>query len=281
VRLWDLHTGVSKHILKVGQSYISGASVVRFSPDGKTLAFWVFNEMGRPGGYRYNEVLLCDVETAKIIAAFHSWDGGGSSSWDFSLDSRRFVSSDPSGGTMGSPGNNIEMWDVKARKSERALNVNGRVSCVAFSPDGSFLAGGSDDTTVKLWDTKTWNIVRSLYGHTNEVISVTYSPDGKTLASTSYNRNYGTIKLWDTQTWGMKQTLENRESPWVYLSPDFKTVIYYSSKGLAEVYDVGTMKVKGTLKGNSNEALSVIFSPDGKTVATAGENCVVNLWRIE
>jgi WD40 repeat protein len=65
---------------------------------------------------------------------------------------------------------------------------------VAFSPDGQFLASGSWDTTIKLWEVASGREVRTLTGHTGWVLSVAFSPDGQFLASGSGDK---TIKLWD------------------------------------------------------------------------------------
>jgi len=70
----------------------------------------------------------------------------------------------------------------------------GRVTSVAFSPDGRLLASGSYDKTIKLWEVATGREVRTLKGHTWGVNSVAFSLDGKLLASGSAD---GTIKLWD------------------------------------------------------------------------------------
>ena len=55
---------------------------------------------------------------------------------------------------------------------------SGSVRSVTFSPDGQRLASGSDDKTVKIWDTASGECVQTLEGYSNSVWSVTFSPDG-------------------------------------------------------------------------------------------------------
>jgi hypothetical protein len=66
------------------------------------------------------------------------------------------------------------------------------VKSVAFSPDGTRLAGGSDDTTIKLWDITTGKELATLCGHKDKVWCVIFSSDGRYLASGSED---ATIKL--------------------------------------------------------------------------------------
>jgi WD40 repeat protein len=73
---------------------------------------------------------------------------------------------------------------------------SGVVNSVAYSPDGQRLASGSDDQTVKVWDTATGLETLTLTGHVGSVECIVFSPDGHLLASASED---GTVKVWDAR----------------------------------------------------------------------------------
>ena len=67
---------------------------------------------------------------------------------------------------------------------------------MAFSPDdeGRWIASGGEDSTVKIWDSRTGKLVRTFRGHTGIVSSVAFSPDGKRLYLRQPRK---TVKVWD------------------------------------------------------------------------------------
>ena len=90
------------------------------------------------------------------------------------------------------------------------------VKSVAFSPDGSRIASGSSDRTIKIWDAKSGKEIRTLEGHSD---SVAFSPDGSRIASGSADR---TIKIWDAKLGKKIHTLEGHSGSVksVAFSPD-------------------------------------------------------------
>ncbi|KIJ43766.1 hypothetical protein M422DRAFT_110748, partial [Sphaerobolus stellatus SS14] len=68
------------------------------------------------------------------------------------------------------------------------------VDCIAFSPDGSFIASGSHDGTVRIWNVATGETLKELKGHERWVRSVAFTPDGSFIASGSHDR---TVRIWN------------------------------------------------------------------------------------
>ena len=71
--------------------------------------------------------------------------------------------------------------------------VSGPVESVTFSPDGTMLASGSDDDTIRVWLVSDGTLLHELQGHSDDVSDVAFSPDGLLLASGSDDN---TVRLW-------------------------------------------------------------------------------------
>jgi len=150
---------------------------------------------------------------------------------------------------------------------------------VAFSPDGSTLASGSYDKTIKLWDVSTDSEIATLKGHSRWVNSVIFSPDSNIIASGSDDK---TIKLWNVSTRREIVTLRGHSSLIlsVAFSPDGLLLASGGSNNTIKLWYVSTRMQIVTLRGHSGWVRSVAFSPDGRMLVSGSLDKTVKLWDV-
>ena len=120
----------------------------------------------------------------------------------------------------------------------------------------------------------------TLHGHKGVVHSVTFSPDGRTLASASSDT---TVKLWAVGTGKERTTLQGhtKEVMSVVFSPDGKALASASDDYSVKLWDLATGKEQATLQGHTGFVFSIAFSPDGKNLASASSDKTIKLWDIK
>jgi WD40 repeat protein len=151
------------------------------------------------------------------------------------------------------------------------------ILAVAFSPDGKWLATGSRDRTVKIWDMANGHEAASYTGHQRYVRAVAFSPDSKWVASAGGDRD---IRLWDPQSGKDVRTLKGTGNyiTAMVISPDGKYVFAAGDDRTLQIYDTATGTIKRTLDFKFGGIRGLAFSPDGTRLAAGAENGQVRLW---
>lgn len=171
------------------------------------------------------------------------------------------------------------------------------VTAVVFSADGMLLATGSQDDTVKLWDTRTGKEIRTFIGHSEDVTGLAFSPDGKYLASGS---GHGTVKLWDVVNGQELGSLKAHQDKIVTMafSPDSQILVtgswgYHKAVSFqhsVKLWDVNTGKKLHEFKAeifkedkftSGSQMNCLTFSSDGQVLAAGRNDGKIFLWDID
>ena len=149
------------------------------------------------------------------------------------------------------------------------------IKSVAFSPDGSRLASGSDEI-VRIWNTATGELENELYGHTGEVWSVAFSHNGHFIVSGSDD---WTVRIWNRATCETRDILMGLTYGVrsVAISRNDKFVVSGSSDRIVRMWDIETGDVLHGL-GHADTVMSVAVSPDCQHIASGSPCGEVWIW---
>jgi WD40 repeat protein len=278
VILWDL---AARRPVASLAGHTSRVHTVAFSPDGKTLA----------SGGADAKIILWDVAARRPVG--HPLEGHINTVYGvaFSPDGKTLVS--------GSADHTLILWDLaRQQQIEHLTGHPDPVSGVAFNPDGKTIASSSWDWAVNLWDLS----IRQRLGDTiatadKPLISTALSPDGRLLAAVGCAQAgaclHSDLVLWDLA--GRRPLdpplADDVAARMVAFSPDGKLLAAATcgqtdpqtgkcSQGQVLLWNMAAHQQGEPLCGGPAALDSLAFSPDGETLACAGDDGAIALWDV-
>ncbi len=151
------------------------------------------------------------------------------------------------------------------------------VRSVAFSPDGKWVATGSNDNTAKIWNTETGETTMTLEGHSHHISTIAFSPDGTRLATGSEDNK---AKIWDLKTGEVAMTLEGHKESIISVafSPDGKNLVTGAGDNTLKVWDLDTGQHATLPGGHSGDVLALAFSFDSTKLASGSDDGTAKIW---
>ncbi|KAG2341467.1 WD40 repeat-like protein [Suillus weaverae] len=258
LRLWDLESATQiGHDWRDGgdEEDETGVTAIALSPNGNTIG----------SGYLDGKVRLWDVETGKVTA---KWTGH-----------TRFVRAvcwSPDGGRVASgyQDGTARVWALESGDSETVLGPiktgHQWVWAIIYSPDSTKIAtstGGFDQSTIKIWNAKTGELLATLDHDPMAVHSFAWTSDEKKLISGSFD---GSIRIFETATWQQIAILEGHKRV-VYaisLSRNDCLLASVSCDETARLWNLDTNLPVGQPLPHNNRVECATFSDDGKLLVT-------------
>ncbi|MBK9315431.1 MAG: PQQ-binding-like beta-propeller repeat protein [Acidobacteria bacterium] len=172
--------------------------------------------------------------------------------------------------------NQLQAWEAYEKKQ---YVLAGETLEISFPGPGT---SAIDDVRSFDWF-HLWHLLhnekRTLKGHKGHVTAVSYSRDGRMLASAG---NDGILKVWNTVYWSELRPFESIESTLncVSFSPDGRLLASGSGDNTVRLWDTGTGKIVHELKGHQKQVITVSFSSDGQILASGDVDGSVRLWDV-
>ena len=171
------------------------------------------------------------------------------------------------------------MWNITENKflATIAAHKNWVRTC-HMSPDSTVLLSGSDDTTIKLWDSATCEEIARLTDHTGMINSVRFHPDGSCIASGATDN---TIKIWDARSQRLLQHYDahGKAVNSINFHPSGNYLISTSQDATVKIWDLRQGSIMYTLYAHEGTTSAAAFSTYGNYFATGGQDTAIQIWK--
>ncbi len=275
LKLWDIIGGKEIRTFFGHENWIES---VCFSPDGKYIV----------SGSIDGELILWDVASGKEIRTFSKYKYGFNNGC-FSNDGNYIVISHK---------NTIVLFDLFSNKKITKLTgYDNIIGDMSISPNGRYIAYGSNDSTLILWDLAKDKEFMLFSGYKNSINSICFSQDGKYIASGGCDKK---IKVWDISSRKIIKTFTGHKSCITTLcfSPDGKYIAsggevvfddqqnIFSGKKLLYENQIKLWNIENgneikTFSERNGRINSICFSPNSKYIASCGDYPTIKMWDIE
>ena len=231
-----------------------------------------------PGGERtaslHGKIIrICDLETGERLYTLEKYPQA-KESFVLCQESEVFVRS------RNTPKHRaIDIWQG-GELLHTSLGHEAEITAIVISPDSQFIASGSADTTIKIWNLETGKLICTFgslltwKAHKAGISTLAFSPIAQTLASSSSD---GTIKLWNLRTRECSQTIKGYASCLAF-SPDGQTLAAGGWDRNIKLRQLSNPDNPIILAGHFNSINAIAFSPDGATVVSASADGNVKFW---
>jgi WD40 repeat protein len=255
VRIWDAISGAEIRTL-IGHS--DGVNSVAYSPDGRFI------------------VTAGDDATVRI------WDGISGAEIRTLIGHGSMVSSaaySPDGRFIVTAGwdRTARIWDTSNGTELQVLHSSGVILSAVYSPNGNLIvtAGGhkvATDNAVRIWDAAGGDLLRELYGHLDWGTSATFSPDGRYVATTSYD---GTVRVWSTDPSADARLVSGLP---LGQTSDGGFIVIASGDDPTRVIETMTGTDFRVLRGHNGQVIRAAFNLGGSLIVTDGDDNTLRLW---
>lgn len=278
VKLWDVSRGV---LVRTLEGHSGGVRSVAFSRDGSLLV----------SGSEDHTIVIWDVQSGRSVRTFKEdsrfWVTGVTLGIDnqsiisVSRLAEEFTDAPRLPKYLGA----VRVWNLQTGKSIRSMKTNGTCNSLAATQDGGLVYC----ITGEIWDTRSGKLVSNEYqlGHAQQGA---FSPNGNLLAIAN---SYG-LDIWDVKTITLIHKLHDLNIDGIRLmwlqcvafSPDGRVIAAGDEQGWIGLWEAETGKTIGIVRGHPAQVNSLAFSPDAKSLVTAGASdghrgsSTVKIWEI-